>query len=176
MMRQTRLHFLYFWLAIAALYSGIVSAEPIPEYDIKAAFLYNLTQFTEWPATSDKAIRLCIFGSNPFGSKLEELVQKTTNNRRLSIQQLGSLSNIDNCQVLFISELERISTQDLLTATEKSPILTISDDRALFESGMMVGLFVDRNHIVFDINYTSMRRMNLNISSRVLRLARKVNY
>jgi hypothetical protein len=176
MMRQIRLHFLYFWLAMSAVHSGAVSAEPIPEYDIKAAFLYNFTQFTEWPAASEKAVRLCIFGSNPFGSKLEDLVQKTTNNRKLSVQHLGNLNNIDNCQVLFISELERTSPQELLAATGKSPILTISDDKSLFESGMMVGLFVDRNRIVFDINYTSIRNANLSMSSKVLNLARKVNY
>lgn len=173
-MRQTRRYFLYCWLAIAAACSGAVNAEPIPEYDIKAAFLYNFTLFTEWPALSEKNIRLCVVGTNPFGNRLDELTRKSSKHHKLTVQYLGSLSNIGNCQILFVTESERIPTKELLAAVEKLPILTISDDRELFEYGMMVGLFLERNRIVFDINYTSVRNASLSMSSRLLQLARKV--
>src|ERR1700686_1187095 len=44
------------------------------EYELKAAMLYNLTQFVEWPASAypdpQAPVLLCILGRDPFGSLL----------------------------------------------------------------------------------------------------------
>jgi hypothetical protein len=154
--------------------AGNAVAEAIPEYDIKAAFLHKFSLFTEWPSPPDKAMTLCVMGVNPFGNRLDELTRSGTNDMRLAVKYLGSLDNIGQCQILFIAESERHRARNVLAAAEHLSILTVSDDSDLFESGMMVGLFLERDRIVFDINYAQVQKSNLSMSSKLLRLARKV--
>ncbi len=44
------------------------------EYLLKAAFLYNLANFTTWPTEAfsgpQKPLRLCILGEDPFGAAM----------------------------------------------------------------------------------------------------------
>src|SRR5690606_28222534 len=59
--------------AIPALPS---SAQPTPEYELKAAFLSKFPEFTEWPKEaidSRPTIDLCVAAPNPFGAVLEKL-------------------------------------------------------------------------------------------------------
>ena len=60
--------------------TSFVSAQtpPINEYQVKAAFLFNFTQFMEWPKTSfpndQSPFVIGIFGDDPFGAYLNEIV------------------------------------------------------------------------------------------------------
>src|SRR5258708_35454074 len=58
---------------------GLTAQTPISrEYQLKAVFIFNFTQFVEWPASSfptDQApIVIGILGKNPFGGYLGEIV------------------------------------------------------------------------------------------------------
>lgn len=66
---------------------------------MKAAFLYNFARFVEWPRDafqSDQTpIILCLFGYDPFGSALDELVRgKTINGRELLAQRIKDLPDL----------------------------------------------------------------------------------
>ena len=49
-----------------------IAAEVTREYQIKAAFLYNFAQFTQWPTNAfagpDKPLVIGILGADPFAS------------------------------------------------------------------------------------------------------------
>src|SRR5574341_901036 len=53
-------------------------------------------------------------------------------------------------------------------------VLWIADELGLLESGAMLNLQVENAHIVFDVELAAMRRAGLDISAKVLRLARYV--
>jgi hypothetical protein len=36
-------------LALLLAVPGLLAAQTAPEYDVKAAFLYNFTKFVDWP-------------------------------------------------------------------------------------------------------------------------------
>src|SRR5258708_59565 len=75
------------------------------EYQIKAAFLYNFTQFVSWPPEAfsepQSPLVIGILGDDPFGSFLDEMVSgEKVNNRPLVVKRYRSVEDIKGCHVL----------------------------------------------------------------------------
>ena len=81
---------------------------PTRENQVKAVFLFNFTQFVEWPAnafsSSDAPFVIGIVGNDPFGNYLEETVKgEKMKDHPLIIQRYRDLRDIQNCHLLFIA-------------------------------------------------------------------------
>lgn len=152
----------------------VVNAEPISEYEMKAAYLYNFAVLTEWPTKNDTELNLCILGKDHFNGELEKLAKKSVNGLRVRLSYVADIQLTGQCNVLFIDGSDnRVSATDL-HLLERQPILTVTDNAALFAAGAMIGLFIDSHKLAFDVNYTLAKNARLNISSKLLRVARTV--
>src|SRR3954463_9295730 len=73
---------LFFQLAfpvVLAGFSGLrAEGQPIDEYHLKAAFLYNFIRFVDWPSeafkTPNDPFTICVLGHDPFGQALNDAV------------------------------------------------------------------------------------------------------
>src|SRR5438132_13855673 len=86
-----------------------VKTTPLPEYQVKAMFLFNFAHFVTWPSqkSSDAPLVIGILGDDPFGSYLDETVRgEKVINRPLVIQRFGRSTELTNCNILFISQSE----------------------------------------------------------------------
>src|SRR5947209_667643 len=89
------------------------------EYQLKAAFLYNFTQFTEWPtnafATSASPIVVGVLGTDPFGEFLDQTVRgEVVHGRPLVVERYRKVEEIKTCHILFISQSETRRLEDIL--------------------------------------------------------------
>ncbi|MGA2191747.1 MAG: YfiR family protein, partial [Steroidobacteraceae bacterium] len=66
-------------------------ADELPEYRLKAAFLYNFALFTDWSASVGPTLNLCLYGRNPFGAELDGLEGKAVGERHLAVHRLPDL-------------------------------------------------------------------------------------
>lgn len=150
-------------------------AEPVPEYEMKAAYLYNFALLTHWPSSTN-TIRLCVYGKDRFGGALEKMVQNSPQNRRIVLTYLAQINEARECQILFVdrSALETSADAAMFAPLAGHPILTVTDSPDLFGRGAMVGLFMENNRLVFDVNQTQASVTNLSLSSKMLRVARKI--
>jgi len=146
-------------------------SEPVDEYAVKAAFLYNFSAFTEWPASIGSQLNLCIYGRDVFGQKLDKLNGKKIGNRSLAVQRDLHLENAHQCQVVFISANKADEADLVLEAIGKAPVLTIGDSDDLARQGVIINMQLADNKVTFDINNTSAKRAGLTLSSKLLQLA-----
>ena len=51
-------------LCALALLGSRAQADELPEYRLKAAFVYNFIAFTDWPADVAPTLNLCIVGAD----------------------------------------------------------------------------------------------------------------
>jgi hypothetical protein len=159
-------------LACMPAFSSI-AGQPSTEYRIKAAFLYNFTSFVTWPeqfAGQDR-FTLCVFGNDPFGNLLDRLAGKSLKNRQLVIRRLESLALLDQCQLVFISELSGDQLAPALAVLHGLPVLTVSDMHGFTELGGIIEFRIIDNRVRFDINIHAAELAGLNISSKLLSLA-----
>lgn len=165
---------------VAVLAPGAVQGQRIasPEYQVKAAFLYNFTKFVEWPPLppGDRSpLRLCILGDDPFGNTLDEIVfGESVGGRPLLPERRHASEPLENqrsCHVLFISRSERGRMRQVLDAVAGLPVLTVSDVPGFLDAGGQVQFVMAGGKVRFAINQAAAERARLRISSKLLRLA-----
>jgi hypothetical protein len=166
---------LLFGILLTAAGAGpVLAVEQAPEYVLKAAFIYNFAGFTEWPPGTGNTLNVCIAGKNPFGSALDSLEGKLLGNRRFAIKPLTAGESPRSCQILFIGASEPAETGRLLEEIKGAPVLTITEGNHAADQGVMINLLMDQRKIAFEVNLEAARRARLDISSKLLRLARRV--
>jgi hypothetical protein len=165
-----------FLLVLAALPGAAGAQVAAPEYDVKAAFLYNFTKFVEWPAAAfpDGTLRLCVLGEDPFGKTLQTVAGEEVAGHKLIVLSAGKLSDPAGCQVLFISRSESARMPQILSSLRGVPVLTVGDTRGFLEQGGIINFTFEGSKVRFEINQESAERAGIKISSKLLRLATRV--
>lgn len=163
------------WLTGLALNS--LPAQTVSrEYQLKAVFLYNFAQFTDWPTTAfpktNSPVVIGIFGKDPFGNVLDDTVKgESINGRSLVVRRFARLEDINECQLLFISASETNRLPQILSAVKGRSTLTVGETDNFVLSGGIILFATSNNKIRLRINLDAARQANLTISSKLLRLA-----
>ena len=156
------------------------------EYLIKAGFIYNFANLVQWPATtfpqSDSPITIAILGQDHFGTTLDRVLQgKKVNGRAFVIRRLRSVpellksvADLKECQILFISSSEMPHLAEAIQILKGLPVLTIGETPGFAKNGGMINLLLEDNRVRFEVNVEAAKEADLNISSRLLALARIV--
>lgn len=160
------------------------SADPdgSSEYLIKAGFIYNFAQLVQWPDAafpqSDSPIVIGIVGNDPFGATIDSVVQgKKLNGRNLIVKRFKWVKDgkeIRECNILFVSSSERDRLDEIIQTVKWLPILTIGETPGFATRGGIINLTLEGNRVRFEVDIEAAKQANLNISSRLLALARIV--
>ena len=163
----------------------LVSASPapaqnaLPEYQVKAAYLFNFLKFVEWPdeAFPDPLapILIGVVGEDPFGNSLAQVVTgKTVQGRDIVIRVYRSGEDLRGAHILFISASERKKIPAIVAALRGTSVLTVADSDGFLECGGMIQFLSENNRIRFAINVDAARKGKLKMSSKLLSLAKLV--
>ena len=154
------------------------ASQPLREYRIKAAFLYNFAKFVEWPPEAfdeeDSALVLGVLGDDPFGAALQSLRGKTVRGRGLTIKRFDSLRDLGHCHILFITSSVREQQQKALESLQGSNVLTVGEMQRFVQMGGIINFVIRKNKLRFEINLDAGKRAGLVISSQLLKLADSV--
>ena len=169
------------WLVVAGLFSTVVPpgfAEVSKEYELKAVFLWRLTQFTEWPAnafaTPESPIVIGILGENPFGKAVELAVRgETAHGRPLVVQYYRRWQEIGTCHVLFISTSEAGRVSKIISGLgNRRSILLVSEiENFARSSGGMVRFITEQDKVRLRVNMPAVAAAHLTLDARLLRAA-----
>jgi hypothetical protein len=160
-------------LALMAFAPAALS-DDLPEYRLKAAFLYNFALFTEWPADTGSTLNLCVYGHDPFGEEIDALQGKAVGARHLVVRRITSIGGLSACQVVFIADSSGDGISRVLSTLRGATVLTIADAPGAAEQGVALNMNVVKNKITFEANLTAARAANLKLSSKLLSLATEV--
>lgn len=155
---------------------GAVPAPPVLEHQVKAAALYNLIAFTDWPAsvfqTPESPLVIGILGQGPITALLKDFVAaEVWHGRRIQLRTLASPAEAQSCHVLYIARSEHSRWRSISRQFVGRPILTVGDEENFALDGGVVQLTVNRNKLQIVVNRGVAQAGGLTISSKVLRLA-----
>jgi hypothetical protein len=150
-----------------------------PEYRIKAAFLYNFTLYTEWPASSfakaDSPILLSVAGEDPFGGELDAAVRgKTVRSRPIEVHRYAQAVDAVPCHLLFLDNAQAKTLPQLLRRLEEPYPLTVGETEDFTRIGGAIRFFIEGNKVRFEVNTDALARAHVKISSKLLNLAKIV--
>lgn len=167
--------------ALAVLAAGLSAQaeEPAREYKIKAAYLYNLSKFIEWPEEksqdAETAFTICVYGHNPFADSLEKLREHKVKGRSIAIHYVAENQPIDHCKLVFLSRDNTAPVPKILSnGGGNAPILSVSDDKNFLAGGGLISLVTENDTVLLDINLTRAKQIGFNISANLLEIAHKV--
>src|SRR6266567_4018128 len=150
------------------------------EYLIKAGFIYNFAKFVEWPSAAfsqvDSPIVIGVLGTDPFGNVLDRIVEdKKIGPRGFVVKRFKwgkDLKELKDCKIVFVSASERAHIDEILQSVKGLPILTVGETPGFAERGGVIRFTLEDNRVRFEINVDAAHQADLNISSRLLTLAK----
>jgi len=151
-------------------------SQDVTESSLKAAFIYNFVLFTDWPAglvPPAAPLVLCVLGDDA----VEEALRRTTRDRvhgghGMTVTRGAPAGSPRGCQVLYVSGMTTTQAEQLVAGLRDLPVLTISDIEGFTQSGGIAQFFLEQGRLRFAVQNVSAQRAHLQISSRLLALAR----
>lgn len=145
------------------------------EYLIKAAYIEKFTRFIEWPANSlNGEFVITILGKDPFDGALEEIAGKyKIKNLPVKIKYISDISEIEKCNILFISQNKKNTLSEIFYYTKDKPILTLSETEYYGEKGVHINFYyTDKGTIHFEVNPAKLKKSGLNVDMYLLELGK----
>ncbi|MDB6059652.1 MAG: YfiR family protein [Verrucomicrobiales bacterium] len=172
-------------LLVAVLIVGAhvapVSAQPaVPEYKLKAVFLFRFTDYVMWPPKafeqSDRPFVIGIIGTDPFGQFLDDTIRgETVKGHAVQVKRFKSLDEITSCNMLFVGTSAAGRVSEILQKVKGRPILTVSDISDFATNGGMIRFTKSGSRVGFRINVNAAKEAGLSISAKLLQMAQIVS-
>jgi hypothetical protein len=179
MQRRPRLRAHLFPIVVAALLSAGLCGRAWGQdaNPLKAAVLFNLLGFVQWPGEAElpanTPLRVCAERGSPMWPHLMALNDRVVRQFRLTLREASGADASPTCDVWLV-EHAGAARRAPLRMGAPGPVLMIGDAGGADEPGVVIALRLRGERVVFDIDMAAARRNGLQISSKLLRLARSM--
>ena len=149
---------------------------------VRAAYLVNFIRFTEWPAPLDKGpLIIGVSGSRALEDELIRLADRqSVAGKPLRILRIKNLRDLAGCHVVYFARAEGPGEEPpppvaaCLEILRDQPVLTVSEAPDFLALGGIINLYREDDKLRFEIAPGTARQSRLELSSRLLKLARIV--
>jgi hypothetical protein len=167
-----------FLLAASLLLTAALApahSQDVPEYTLKATFLFNFPEFTNWPAAATNApFVVCVVGADPFGKVLDDAADaERILQRAVRVRRIPLLTRTAACDVAYLGGSAAQSHAEAIASVAGTPVLTISDEAAPGNARGLIHFVVTGGRVRFSVDPDGARANGLSFSSRLLGLAVK---
>lgn len=160
---------------MALLCRSVSFAQDVTEPALKAAFIYNFARFTTWPADmpAGDSFVICVLNDGAVAEALRRAVTgKSLADRPITVNVVAPAAPKRACRVLYVDGLPVAQVATVVADLRDAPVLTISSIDGFASAGGMTQFFFEHGQLRFRIHLESAKRAGLQISSRLLIMAR----
>jgi len=162
---------------LVTLLSAMTALAARDEYQVKAAFLLNFAKLVKWPAKNQPApgqpIVLGIVGdagvAKSMSSKLEGA---QVGKHPVAVRIVSRAAQVEGCHIVFLASGR--DDDAILEAARSRAALSVGESEGFAARGGMVNFFSEGKKLRFEINTDAAAQAEIEISSRLLRLAKLV--
>ena len=146
------------------------------EARVKAAYLFNFAKFVDWPASAFSSAKapmvIGIVGRDAVGDELVRACSgATAGGHPVEVRRIVA-ADARECHLVFIPESER--GDGVLATTQGSPVLVVGEGEGFTRRGGSLGFVKEGGAVKFEANPKAAARNGLNVSAKLLRVARAV--
>ena len=167
------------WALVACLglMAPIGAAPAVEEPELKAAIVFNLLLFIEWPPgrepSQSNPLALCVRSGSPLQAPLERLSGRTVRNAPFEVRVLGPAAAAVGCHALY-TDGDAPERAWMARVADTARAVVIADDTSQANDATSVQLRRLERKLGFDINMPALRAAGVQVSSKLLRLARVI--
>jgi len=147
--------------------------------EIEAAFLVKFSSYIHWPkqafSSPDAPLVIAIFGRDPFGSIIDSIARSyVMHGRNIEIRRCENVKNLCGSHIVFVAASAMGRMEEITSSARERPVLLVGNAPDFLARGGMINFVVVRNRIRFDINIKNSHQAGLEISSKLLKVARSI--
>jgi hypothetical protein len=163
---------------LAALLTGLLAGtsfadearQVLDDRQAKAAFLFNLIKFVQWPA-GGTAIVIGIAGDQALKESIDLVVRgRSVDGRAITTRSLGLAGDPGGCDIVFVAASAGRNATEMLTRQRAAP-LTVGETAQFIREGGVIRLFVENRRVRFQISQKNAQAAGVKISSQLFGLA-----
>jgi hypothetical protein len=139
------------------------------ESTLKAQVLVKVLRFVEWPAgalSDGQPLHLCLAEDTPLAQELRSQDGQSVGRNPLQVRVVRN-RQFAGCQIALVGDAQA-------PLPIQHALLWVTEAPGMLERGGMLNLQVEDGRVVFDVGLDAVRRAGLDISAKLLRLARFV--
>jgi hypothetical protein len=144
----------------------------VDEYSLKAAFLYNLAKFLDWPpdkfARADSPVIIGVEGPEACEKFSAMVGGKMIARHMVLVRLIKTDADIRECHILFITRSESESTGEICNVANKAAVLIVGETDKFLDSGGMIRFYLEADNLRLEIDNEAIRRQGLNIKANAL--------
>jgi hypothetical protein len=164
-------------LSLGMVLPAAAQGQTADEYQVKAAYMYNLAKFVDWPSdafeTASQPIVFCALGQTPLNRPLEDaLAGKVVGARPLVFRQITDSKQAGECKVLFINLPDKKRYRQTLDQVKSLPVLTVGEADDFTEQGGVARFLLDAGRVRLEFNLDAADDAKLHVSSKLLSLGK----
>lgn len=141
----------------------------------QSLFIYNFTKYIKWPDSynSDKFV-IGVIGNSEIYSALSAMAtskKKTAAGKDIEVKKFNALGEIEDCNILFVSQDIAGSLGQIDNSTSSKPVLIITDSPGLATQGSVINFIEKDGKIKFELNESKASSRGLIVSGSLTSLA-----
>ena len=166
------------WVAALLLLLGRPIEAATDREQLEAAIVYNILQFVEWPGEdampAGTQLTLCMDPDSPTYASMRQLGGREVQRRQFAVEPM--LPPTRRCNIVFVDSLKsQHSASARQVSGSDGALLVVAGSHFQATEPPTIQLSEARGKLAFDVSSGVARKQGLVISSRLLRLARKVS-
>ena len=166
---------LLFAMCMGDPYASYASAQAQDELAVRAAFVFNLTKYVEWPHAGNQLV-VGFLGDGPMGEVLKQtLAGKTSDARQIEVLLAPTDAVLERCDLLYVAYSSARKNREVIERLRSREVLTVGESDSFAKDRGMVGLVKKGNQIQVQINLEAARVAGIKVSSRLLSVATLVD-
>jgi hypothetical protein len=151
------------------------------EYEVKAAILYRVAKFIDWPTnafvTRDASFIICVVGDDEVMRAFDSLSGKTLNGHNISVRRVtGDMLDLRLCHAAFFPGESGADVDYTLEKLRGLPVLTVGEAEDFAHRGGILALLTREQRVKFALNLPVSKDAGLVVSSQLLKLATVVGH
>lgn len=145
-------------------------------YSLEAAYIYNFTEFTEWPpAQAGGTLVVCVNPRTALGATLAKLGGRVVSGKTWNVKPIPEGTGIAGCNVFIVEDAASSAATRAANAREAPMLIVRAAESETNDGPYVVTLVREGDRLRFDIDNKEAVRRHLGLSSKLLRLARNVS-
>lgn len=154
--------------------SSILHAQLQDERTVRAAFVFNLTKYVEWP-DADHDFTIGVVGDGSMGETLKKLLEgRKTGDRPIRVVISPSEDELESCSMLYFVQSASRRIQPAIGRVRNKSVLTVGETEVFVSDGGIVALVRNGGEVQIQVNLEAAQSAHLNISSQLLNLSKIV--
>jgi len=144
-------------------------------YQVYSLFVMNIAKYSAWPSAGSEFNIIVLGKSKVFDELNKQAAGKSINGSALKVSQVDVLTNVDNVNIIYLSDGKSSMLDEVLKLTQGKPVMIVAEREGLFKKGAGFSfVLMDNNTLRFDINNTDLEKRQIKISRNLSSLANSI--